>query len=187
MDALPCGLHIGDPRRTTFKEWSSNCNLCVEHWNIPLSRSWRESQRWEIFFLRRNIPMDGQFWCRESGQVEDLKHFLSSQRTLFRRGIFFLPVMKGKKLFWKRKFCYFSSQMPRPRAHSSDTRRPGRSLSRGWSDQSAFRWTSWLWSGFDLVQRGERGEASQLTEGRLRSREEQERQERWEVGQQQPG
>ena len=108
MDALPCGLHIGDPRRTTFKEWSSNCNLCVEHWNIPLSRSWRESQRWEIFFLRRNIPMDGQFWCRESGQVEDLKHFLSSQRTLFRRGIFFLPVMKGKKLFWKRKFCYFS-------------------------------------------------------------------------------
>jgi len=73
---------------------------------------------------RRNIPMDGQFWCRESGQ------------------------------------------MPRPRAHSSDTRRTGRSLSRGWSDQSAFR--------------GERGEASQLTEGRLRSREEQERQERQE-------
>jgi len=73
--------------------------------------------------------MDGQFWCRESGQ------------------------------------------MPRPRAHSSDTRRTGRSLSRGWSDQSAFR--------------GERGEASQLTEGRLRSREEQERQERQERQQQQ--
>jgi hypothetical protein len=78
---------------------------------------------------RRNIPMDGQFWCRESGQ------------------------------------------MPRPRAHSSDTRRTGRSLSRGWSDQSAFR--------------GDRGEASQLTEGRLRSREEQERQERQERQQQQ--
>ena len=32
--------------------------------------------------------MDGQFWCRESGQVEDFKHFLFffgkfGQRTLF--------------------------------------------------------------------------------------------------------
>lgn len=48
--------------------------------------------------------MDGQFWCRESGQVEDLKHFLSSQRTLFRRGIFFLPVLKGENFFGRGNF-----------------------------------------------------------------------------------
>ena len=49
--------------------------------------------------------MDGQFWCRESGQVEDLKHFLSSQRTLFRRGIFFLPVLKGENFFGRGNFA----------------------------------------------------------------------------------
>ena len=122
--------------------------------------------------------MDGQFWCRESGQVEDLKHFLSSQRTLFRRGIFFLPVMKGKKLFWKRKFYYFSflrcHDLERIQATPADpvdhclaggrTRVPSGELPD--------------FEVVELVQGGERGGASQLTEGRLRSREEQERQER---------
>ena len=48
--------------------------------------------------------MDGQFWCRESGQVEDFKHFLFflvnlGKGPFFRRGIFFLPVLKGENFF----------------------------------------------------------------------------------------
>ena len=68
--------------------------------------------------LRRNIPTDGQFFCRESGGL------------------------------------------PRPRAHSSDTRRTGRS--RPWAEGPG--------GGFGR----EGGEPSQLTEGRLRSRDEEE-------------
>ena len=54
--------------------------------------------------------MDGQFWCRESGQVEDFKHFLFfflvnlGKGPLFRRGIFFLPVLKGENFFVRKNF-----------------------------------------------------------------------------------
>ena len=57
--------------------------------------------------------MDGQFWCRESGQVEDFKHCLFflvnlGKGPFFRMGIFFLPVLKGVNLFCKKEFSYFS-------------------------------------------------------------------------------
>ena len=41
--------------------------------------------------------MDGQFWCRESGQVEDLKHFLS----------FLVNLGKGPFFGGAFSFCLF--------------------------------------------------------------------------------
>ena len=89
--------------------------------------------------------MDGQFWCRESGTMPRPR---AHSRCSTLPTILLPPLL------------LISPHLP------SDTRRTGRSMSRGWSE------------GHGSAFRGERGEPSQLTEGRLRSREEQMQQER---------